>query len=183
MVVLRCKVAVVGDAAVGKSSLVQMFLTGGSTFPRTYQMTLGVDFGVKEVEVAEGVTVELYLFDIAGDQMYRGIVDQYLEGISFFMFVYDTTDKMSFECAKSWVERCRKRRKDLPGVCVASKVDADDRTEVQEFHGQALAKAYALEYFQTSALRNQSITQPFEHIAQQFYKSYEDKLRAVKQDL
>eukprot|EP01060_Flectonema_neradi_P001992 TRINITY_DN1120_c1_g1_i14.p1 TRINITY_DN1120_c1_g1~~TRINITY_DN1120_c1_g1_i14.p1 ORF type:complete len:172 (+),score=13.23 TRINITY_DN1120_c1_g1_i14:415-930(+) len=74
-----------GESTVGKSSLLQMFLTAGSTFPRNYQMTMGIDFGVKEVEVSD-CTVELYLFDVAGADVYRGIIDQYL---SYFVFVYE----------------------------------------------------------------------------------------------
>ena len=163
MVVLRCKVAVVGEATVGKSSIVQMFLTGGSTFPRNYQMTMGIDFGVKEVDVADNVTVELYLFDIAGEQMYKGIMDQYLDNTSFFMFVYDASNKSTFERAKPWVEKCRKVRKDLPGVCVANKMDMDDRIEVPEFQGTSLCKTQGLEFFQTSALRYDSLNHKKNH--------------------
>ena len=130
-----------------------MFLTGGATFPRNYQMTMGIDFGVKEVEVSDDCTVELYLFDVAGADVYRGIIDQYLENISYFIFVYDTTNKITFETAKGWVERCRKGRKDLPGVCVGNKTDLDDRQEVQDFQGGAISKQYNLEHFTVSALR------------------------------
>ncbi|KAJ9472216.1 Intraflagellar transport protein 27-like protein [Diplonema papillatum] len=183
MVVLRCKVAVVGEGTVGKSSMVQMFLTGGTAFPRNYQMTMGVDFGVKEVEIDQDTTVELYIFDIAGADMYRGIIDQYLQNISAFVFVYDASNKFTFEAAKSWTERCRKARKDLPGACVANKIDLDERIEVQPFQGQALSKAQGMEFFQTSALRSQNVTAPFEHIARQFHKTYADTLRARKNDL
>ena len=46
LLVLRCKVVVVGDSTVGKSALVQMFHSGGSTYPRNYVMTTWVDFSV-----------------------------------------------------------------------------------------------------------------------------------------
>eukprot|EP01061_Rhynchopus_euleeides_P017645 TRINITY_DN29305_c0_g1_i1.p1 TRINITY_DN29305_c0_g1~~TRINITY_DN29305_c0_g1_i1.p1 ORF type:complete len:169 (+),score=52.67 TRINITY_DN29305_c0_g1_i1:73-507(+) len=144
---------------------------------------MGIDFGVKEVDIGDGVTVELYLFDVAGEAMYRGIMDQYLENISYFIFVYDVSNKNTFERSKAWIEKCRKTRKDLPGVCIANKIDLDDRIEVPDFQGTNLCKSQGLEFFQTSAFRSQNLTAPFEFIAKQFHKSYEEKLRTLKQDM
>ena len=51
--ILRCKVAIVGDAHVGKTALTQMFHSGGQTFQKQYAMTVGVDFCVKVVNIPE----------------------------------------------------------------------------------------------------------------------------------
>ena len=69
MLNLRCKVVIVGDTAVGKSALTQMFHSGGQRFPKNYFMTIGVDFCVKVVNIPDTDTaVELYLFDTAGQE-------------------------------------------------------------------------------------------------------------------
>jgi transport family protein 27 len=39
MVLLRCKVLVVGDASVGKTALIQSYLSNGANFPKNYVMT------------------------------------------------------------------------------------------------------------------------------------------------
>ena len=39
--VLRTKLVVVGDWAVGKTAVVQQFLNAGTAFPKNYSMTLG----------------------------------------------------------------------------------------------------------------------------------------------
>ena len=88
--VLRQKVAVIGDAAVGKTSLVQMFHSGGQNFPKSYVMTLGCDFCVKMVNIPEDqaqgrhVGVELYLFDTAGQSVFnqRQLAQKYWENVS-----------------------------------------------------------------------------------------------------
>ena len=36
--ILRCKVVIVGDGAVGKSALTQVFCSGGSGYPKAYMM-------------------------------------------------------------------------------------------------------------------------------------------------
>ena len=68
ILMLRCKVVVVGDATVGKSALISMFHSGGASYPKQYVMTSWVDFRVKQVDIPDTSTaVELYLFDCAGD--------------------------------------------------------------------------------------------------------------------
>ena len=47
--VLRAKVTIVGDQAVGKSALTQKFHSGGHMYPKNYIMTTSVDFCMKEV--------------------------------------------------------------------------------------------------------------------------------------
>lgn len=38
LLILRCKCVVVGDACVGKTSITQVFNSGGSTYPKNYVM-------------------------------------------------------------------------------------------------------------------------------------------------
>jgi GTPase SAR1 family protein len=37
---LRCKVVVVGDGCVGKTALTQVYLSGGSIYPKSYLMVV-----------------------------------------------------------------------------------------------------------------------------------------------
>ena len=93
--VVRQKVAVIGDAAVGKTALVSMFHSGGQTFPKNYVMTIGCDFNVKmvtlEPEHTNGlnVGVELYFFDMAGQSVFnqRQLAQKYWENVSTVMAV------------------------------------------------------------------------------------------------
>eukprot|EP00658_Telonema_sp_P-2_P000356 TRINITY_DN10129_c0_g1_i2.p1 TRINITY_DN10129_c0_g1~~TRINITY_DN10129_c0_g1_i2.p1 ORF type:complete len:182 (-),score=36.05 TRINITY_DN10129_c0_g1_i2:827-1372(-) len=72
---LRCKVALVGDAMVGKTSLVAMFGSkGGNEFRKNYQMTIGAEVNFQEVVVPDSeppTVVELFLFDTSGQDMYK----------------------------------------------------------------------------------------------------------------
>ena len=63
----RLRSSQVGDPAVGKTALVQMFNSNGQRFPKHYMMTLGVEFCVKSVMLQDADTnVELHIFDTAG---------------------------------------------------------------------------------------------------------------------
>ena len=88
--VVRQKVAVIGDAGVGKTALVSMFHSGGQSFPKNYVMTIGCDFNVKMVNLAPehtdglNVGVELYFFDTAGQSVFnqRQLAQKYWENVS-----------------------------------------------------------------------------------------------------
>eukprot|EP01006_Ploeotia_vitrea_P007058 TRINITY_DN15813_c0_g1_i1.p1 TRINITY_DN15813_c0_g1~~TRINITY_DN15813_c0_g1_i1.p1 ORF type:complete len:185 (-),score=22.79 TRINITY_DN15813_c0_g1_i1:148-702(-) len=180
--VLRCKVAVVGDATVGKSALIQMFHSQCTNFPKNYLMTMGVDLCVKELAIEETQNVvELYTFDISGQDIYARLIDQYLENTNWFICVYDITNKESFDNCKRWIDLCRKQRKTMKGVLVANKVDMDDRSMVTETQGLTFAKKHNLEWFPVSALRGTDVDAPFVHVATSFHKDYEEKIKTLQQ--
>ena len=72
LLVMRAPLAAqAGDAAVGKTSLVQMFSSSGAKFPKTYQMTCGVEFCSKQVPIPDtDVSVELHIFDTGGQDLF-----------------------------------------------------------------------------------------------------------------
>lgn len=70
------KVLVLGEAGVGKSSLVQTFCTNGQQLTKDYVMTLVADIASKIVEVDDEVDVELFFFDVSGREMLRSSVSQ-----------------------------------------------------------------------------------------------------------
>ena len=70
------KVVVLGDAGVGKSTLVQTYCTGGQQLARDYVMTLVADIASKIVEVDDEIDVELFFFDLSGREMLKSSVTQ-----------------------------------------------------------------------------------------------------------
>jgi len=189
---LRCKVVVVGDATVGKSALISMFHSGGTTFPKQYLMTAWVDFRVKQVSIPDSDTaVELYLFDCAGQSIFNQIEanNAHYDHASFLMVVYDVTNQASFESCGKWLQQVSKsrsasssaqQRARLPGVVVANKKDLGGevgRRVVSRDKGEAFAEAHGLQYFETSALEG-DYEAPFRWIAGQFAAKYEDTVAA-----
>lgn len=70
------KVVVVGEAGVGKSTLVQTFCTNGQQVTKDYMMTLVADIASKIIEVDDETDVELFFFDVSGREMLRSSVTQ-----------------------------------------------------------------------------------------------------------
>ena len=59
----KFKICIFGDGGVGKTSLVNRYLTG--VFQEHYRITIGADFFVKRINV-NGATVTLQIWDFAG---------------------------------------------------------------------------------------------------------------------
>jgi len=189
--VLRSKVVFAGAPHVGKTSLCQVFQSGGHAFPKSYLMTLGVDFSVKEVQVtsSEETFVEMHVFDTGGQSVYnqRELGCQYVKNASVAVFVYDAGSQQSFlECSK-WVAAVRSENsgKPVPGLLVANKMDLREsgRIKVSSEEGQTFARENGLTFFQASALRNEGVDEIFSFIADAFFAKYRESINSITQAL
>ncbi|CAE6463303.1 unnamed protein product [Rhizoctonia solani] len=88
------KFVIIGDAAVGKSSLL-VRLTD-QKFLSKPDPTLGVEFGSKLISLSdEGKTVKLQCWDTAGTESFRSITRSYYRGAAGALLVYDATSRAS----------------------------------------------------------------------------------------
>lgn len=177
---LRCKVAVIGDATVGKTALVTMF-RNASAYPKNYHMTVGAEFHQLEVNVPDTdppVVVELYLFDTSGQEMFRPMAAKHWENASMIILVYDVTNPTSFQNLETWIQHyktvCPGRL--LTGCVVANKIDLSERITVPRESGESFAREHDLEFFDTSAQENIKVDIPFMYVASRFKDMYEEKV-------
>jgi transport family protein 27 len=133
-----------GDPAVGKSALAQMFHSGGNRFPKVYNMTCGVDFSVKAVTVpSTDEAVEFHVFDTAGQDIFAEMMPSYWEGAKGVVLVFDVTRAHTLEACGHWYGRLLETlgTDALPGVLVANKTDLRERTVIQRAQGQQMASS------------------------------------------
>jgi len=165
---VRSKVVVAGDPAVGKTALVQMFHSSGQRFPKHYLMTLGVEFCTKAVPLLElDTTVELHLFDTAGQDIYAEMIPNFWEDATAVILVYDVTRVHTLEACANWYGRILQAigKDSLPGVLVANKMDLRERIVVKRPEGQQMAQQLQMEFLETSAQDAQDAEQPFQAVA------------------
>ncbi len=91
----KWKIVMVGDFAVGKTSLVRRFVY--DEFSDTYLTTIGVKVTKKEVIINESVKADLLLWDIAGGDKFTKISSEYIKGSSAGIIVADLTRKNTIE--------------------------------------------------------------------------------------
>lgn len=95
------KLLLVGDAGVGKSSILLRFTD--DSFDEHLQSTIGIDFKQKRYE-SNGKKVRATIWDTAGQERFRTLTGSYYRGSQGVILVYDITRAETFENLSRWLE-------------------------------------------------------------------------------
>jgi len=122
---LQYKVIVLGDGAVGKTSLIMRFCE--DSFQQSYKQTIGLDFFIKRIVLPGNVHVTLQLWDIGGQQLGGRMLANYIYGSHGVILVYDVTNMESFKNLEDWYDLVKTTFKDkerMPYVAmIGNKMD------------------------------------------------------------
>ena len=153
------KYIIIGDAAVGKSNLLLRFAQ--DDFKSEYQRTIGVEFGAKNIEIANK-KFRLQIWDTAGQEKYRSITRAYYKNSVCAILVYDISNRESFEHISNWVEDCTAQSpKTVFMVLVGNKSDLSEYRQVTFEEGKEMAKKNNMIFFETSAKTGENVEKIF----------------------
>jgi Ras-related protein Rab-7A len=93
------KLLLLGDAGVGKTSLLNQFVN--REFTAQYKATIGSDFSSKQLDV-DGKFVTLQIWDTAGQERFQSLGPTFYRGTDCCILVYDVTRPPSFESIAKW---------------------------------------------------------------------------------
>ncbi|GMI61916.1 hypothetical protein ScalyP_jg6066 [Parmales sp. scaly parma] len=100
------KVILLGDGAVGKTSIASRFVS--SNFQNQYKQTIGLDFFLKSVVLPGDVNVTLQLWDIGGQSIGGKMIHNYIAGAHAVVLCYDISNYSSFENLEDWYRLVKK---------------------------------------------------------------------------
>ena len=158
------KFVLLGDAGVGKSSLVTRFCD--NRFIQS-SSTVGVDFKWQDMEI-EGDLVRLHLWDTAGQEKYRVIAKPYYRQADGVVLVYDCTSMSSMTGLASYLADVREL---CPLgaliVLLGNKCDVDPTyIEVPREAAESFAKQNGISmFFETSAKQGTRVDEAFRVLA------------------
>ncbi len=165
---MKAKICLVGDPAVGKTSLIRQFVSG--RFDDSYRPTLHAEFATKHLPLVLeddqlSIDLTLILWDIVGDKGMRPLLKEaYFFGAQGILAVCDVTRRASLEELRSWRKCVLDTVGEVPWVVAANKSDLRDRYAFGEekMHGmEAILKAPI--HF-TSAKTGDGVKRTFEAI-------------------
>lgn len=159
MTEIALKIVVVGDEAVGKTSIILRYTK--NRFTENYKPTLGADFALKEVKYNK-LDVKLYLWDIGGSNRYKNLYKYYFEGANLFLLVFDISSTHSFENVKqNWLINIQEYSNSVPIILVANKYDLKNQREVTLEEIKYLISEPIILSFEISAKTNYNIENLF----------------------
>ena len=154
------KVLILGDPSVGKSCFLIRYTE--DTFQDVYLSTIGMDCKYKKVDLENGESIRLQLWDTAGQDRFRSITRNLYKGAAGIMLIYDVTNRKTFESIKNWVESIRAEVSNkVVIVLVGNKIDKKEQIDVKTEEGDVLAEEFNLPFFECSALTGENINEAF----------------------
>jgi len=170
------KLIVLGDAAVGKTTLVNRFLRKEQV--NDYRPTLGINIATQNYHIQgyKDDTIEFLIFDLAGQEFFKRVRHEYYKGANCAFIIYDVTRKETFkEATNFWFEDARKEMGNIPIVLVGNKIDLAEQREVSKEEGVAVASKLHSSFIETSALENVNVQDTFKIVGiGLFFQSLED---------
>uniref|UniRef100_A0AAY4A949 small monomeric GTPase n=1 Tax=Denticeps clupeoides TaxID=299321 RepID=A0AAY4A949_9TELE len=157
--ICQFKLVLLGESAVGKSSLVLRFVKG--QFHEFQESTIGAAFLTQTV-CLDDTTVKFEIWDTAGQERYHSLAPMYYRGAQAAIIVYDITNADSFSRAKSWVKELQKQAN--PNIVIAlsgNKADLAQKRAVEVQEAQAYAEDNGLLFMETSAKTAMNVNEIF----------------------
>lgn len=165
------KIIIIGELAVGKTSLVKKFITG--KFSKDYRSSIGTNIFIKKINLKNNGETTLQLWDIAGQERWINLRHSYYTGTKGAIIVADLSRKNTFEqIEKFWVPDFRLYCDIAPIILIANKSDL--KKDVDEHEINTLGKNInAKSVFITSAKTGENIELAFQVISELAKKTLE----------
>jgi len=133
---LKSKICLVGEKAVGKTSLVRRFVM--NMFDEQYVTTIGTRVSKKEVHIsmpdlAQSVQVDLMIWDIMGEKGFHELLkDAYFYGANGILAVADLTRRRTLDDLDDWIDSVEQVVGKVPILIAVNKADLASNARFRE---------------------------------------------------
>ena len=161
------RIVLLGESGVGKTCIISRFIN--DTFDPNVITSMGSQFVIKTIELPDGKSLTIHLWDTAGQEKYRSMNKIYYKRAKAAILVYDITDKKSFDEIKNyWYGQVKESGdKNIIFGLAANKSDLYDQRQVKDEEGEEFAKSIGAIFASTTAYDkyNDGIKILFENLA------------------
>jgi len=163
-----CKVVLLGEAGVGKTSIISRYVN--NTFSDVLMSTTGASFAVKKLEIDPEHKIKFQIWDTAGQERFRSLAKIFYQNAAVAVLVYDITRRDSFQKLKDfWVKELKENApSDIILAVAANKSDNYEFEVVSLKEGKELAQEINAIFKSTSAMLSHGIEDLFKLIGEKF---------------
>ncbi|MDX1798398.1 MAG: Rab family GTPase, partial [Candidatus Lokiarchaeia archaeon] len=166
---LTYKICVFGNSRVGKTTLIDRFLT--NTFHDDLKSTLGATIHVKKFELEKG-KITLQVWDFGGEEKFRFLIKPYFRGSAGGIFAFDLTNYESLINMVNWVPEFKKICRDAPIIMAGCKLDLEKERICQKEEALALMKLHKVyNYIECSSKTGENTETVFRDLLKDILKS------------
>jgi small GTP-binding protein len=163
-----CKVVLLGEAGVGKTSIISRYVN--NTFSDVLMSTTGASFAIKKLEIDPEHKIKFQIWDTAGQERFRSLAKIFYQNAAVAVLVYDITRRDSFQKLKDfWVKELKENApSDIILAVAANKSDNYEFEVVSLKEGKELAQEINAIFKSTSAMLSHGIEDLFKLIGEKF---------------
>ena len=158
---LILRVILLGDSNVGKTSLIMRYIK--NEFKNGYFSTFGVEYGSKIIKKGKK-NICLEIIDTGGQEKFHCLTKSFFNKVDGIIFVFDLTNKQSFENLKNWLKEAESYTEDFEYILVGNKKDLINSIEVNQESLKDNDLFNGTKYFEVSAKTGENIEECFEEL-------------------
>jgi small GTP-binding protein len=163
MSVIQKKIILMGNFAVGKTSLVRRYVEG--RFSEKYLSTIGVQISRKTLRRGD-IELKLILWDVAGGEDFIKYQPNYLRGAAGAILVCDLTRRETLESLPRYLEQFIDVESTSPiAVLLGNKADLETQFEFDVEDLRTMSEYLGVPFLLTSAKTGNQVEEAFETLA------------------
>ncbi|KAI6209201.1 Ras-related protein Rab [Aphelenchoides besseyi] len=172
------KIIVVGNVAVGKTSLIQKYVR--NSVDQQYKPTIGVDFSTKLIQTNDGTLVRLQYWDCSGHDRFTNMMRVYYRDAHGAVVLCDCTKKDTVAGAFRWKKDIDNKLslvngQPIPAILLANKCDLKNEFSTSELHEIAIQTGFNAA-FKISAKAGINIEEAFDFLVRQIIAAEKEGL-------
>ena len=149
---LKVKICLVGDSAVGKTSLIRRYVM--DIFDDRYISTLGTKVSKKRLIIRKpnaDIDLTFSIWDVLGQEDFPGVKTMAFKGSKGALLVCDLTRKDTLDHLLTWASRIKEVSGNIPMILLGNKADLTSEYAYSEKEVQEMSAQLDAPYFLTSA--------------------------------
>ena len=158
---LILRVILLGDSNVGKTSLIMRYIK--NEFKGSFISTVGFECDSKIIKKGKK-NICLKIIDTGGQEKFHCLTKSFFNSADGIIFVFDLTNKQSFENLKNWLKEAESYTEDFEYILVGNKKDLINSIEVNQESLKDNDLFNDTKYFEVSAKTGENIEECFEEL-------------------
>jgi small GTP-binding protein len=166
----KMTVVVIGGSFVGKTSLINTYVSGPPVGPEipTPRETVQVAYSQKDEVIGDRV-IHLHIRDTAGQERFQSVCPNFYRDAHGALVVFDVTNIQSFQKVQDWINEFNATMPDtFIQILIGNKIDLDTQRAVTREDALAYANQNGISYLETSAVTGHGVLNAFQMLSEKF---------------
>jgi len=169
---LKVKICLVGDSAVGKTSLIKKFVL--DIFDDSYITTIGTKITKKSMHFnmdGKDIEMDMMIWDIMGQASFRSLLqDAYFYGAHGVLAVCDATRPETANSLHDWMTSTQQVVGEVPAIFLANKCDLEMNVTQEQLNSEV--SQYGGVAMFSSAKTGQNVAEAFHALGEAIIDKY-----------